>query len=118
VFEQTDKVVATLEAKFNDGQFDPTIRSVAVMETVVADAGAAGLKIFCDEVSAVSTVNDLLTRVTAEAKTRPKGMISFCLMADGLPGEVDIDVNKPFHITPEIKGAIKSLDGVVMVEDY
>ncbi|MFT7046956.1 MAG: DNA polymerase-3 subunit alpha [Celeribacter sp.] len=45
-------------------------------------------------------------------------MISFCLMADGLPGEVDIDVNKPFHITPEIKGAIKSLDGVVMVEDY
>ena len=118
VFEQTDKVVATLEAKFNDGQFDPTIRSVAVMETVVADAGAAGLKIFCDEVSAVSTVNDLLVRVTAEAKTRPKGMISFCLMGDGLPGEVDIDVNKPFHITPEIKGAIKSLDGVVMVEDY
>ncbi|MEN8832051.1 DNA polymerase III subunit alpha, partial [Pacificibacter sp.] len=118
VFEKTDKVVATLEAKFNDGQFDPTIRSVAVMETVVADAGAAGLKIFCDEVSAVSTVNDLLTRVTAEAKTRPKGMISFCLMADGLPGEVEIDANKPFHITPEIKGAIKSLDGVVMVEDY
>ncbi|MEM5476531.1 DNA polymerase III subunit alpha [Pacificibacter sp. AS14] len=118
VFEQTDKVVATLEAKFNDGQFDPTIRSVAVMETVVADAGAAGLKIFCDEVNAVSTVNDLLIRVTAEAKTRPKGMISFCLMADGLPGEVDIDVDQPFHITPEIKGAIKSLDGVVMVEDY
>jgi DNA polymerase-3 subunit alpha len=118
VFEQTDKVVATLEAKFNDGQFDPTIRSVAVMETVVADAGAAGLKIFCDEVSAVSTVNDLLIRVTADAKTRPKGMISFCLMAEGLPGEVDIDIDKPFHITPEIKGAIKSLDGVVMVEDF
>jgi DNA polymerase-3 subunit alpha len=88
------------------------------MEDMVADAGAAGLKIFCDEVNAVSTVNELLTRVTEEAKQRPRGIVSFCLMAPDLPGEVDIDVNKPFHITPEIKGAIKSLDGVVMVEDF
>jgi DNA polymerase-3 subunit alpha len=118
IFEKTDKVVATLDAKFNDGQFDPTIRSVSTMEDMVADAGAAGLKIFCDEVSAVVTVNDLLTRVTQEAKQRPRGMVSFCLMAPDLPGEVDIDANKRFHITPEIKGAIKSLDGVVMVEDF
>jgi DNA polymerase-3 subunit alpha len=56
--------------------------------------------------------------VTEETKQRPRGIVSFCLMAPDLPGEVDIDVNKPFYITPEIKGAIKSLDGVVMVEDF
>ncbi|ALI56907.1 DNA polymerase III subunit alpha [Celeribacter marinus] len=117
VFESTDKVVVTLEGRFNDGQFDPTIRAVAPMDTVVADAGAAGLKVFCDDAAAIISVSELLTRVTREAKHPPKGVLSFCLMAPDLPGEVDIEIDQPFVISPEVKGAIKSIDGVVMVED-
>lgn len=41
----------------------------------------------------------------------------FASWAPDLPGEVDIDVEKNFVITPEVRGAIKSLDGVVMVEE-
>jgi len=37
VFETTDHVVMTLEARFNEGQFDPMGRSVAPMDGVVAD---------------------------------------------------------------------------------
>ncbi|SFJ31974.1 DNA polymerase III subunit alpha [Celeribacter neptunius] len=117
IFEKHDKVVISLEGRFEDGQFDPMIRSVAPMETVVADAGGAGLKIYCDDAGAVTQVNELLTRVTQEAKQPPRGAVSFCLMPPDYPNEVDIDIPQPFVITPEIKGAIKSFDGVVMVED-
>lgn len=117
IFEKHDKLVMTLEGRFNDGQFDPMIRSVAPMDTIVADAGGAGLKIYCEDTSAVIQVGELLTRVTQEAKQPPKGAISFCIMAPDYPNEVDIDVPQPFVITPEVKGAIKSFDGVIMVED-
>ncbi|MBW6418918.1 DNA polymerase III subunit alpha [Celeribacter sp. PS-C1] len=117
IFEKHDKLVMTLEGRFNDGQFDPMIRSVAPMDAIVADAGGAGLKIYCEDTSAVIQVGELLTRVTQEAKQPPKGAISFCIMAPDYPNEVDIDVPQPFVITPEVKGAIKSFDGVIMVED-
>ncbi len=117
IFEKHDKVVMTLEARFEDGQFDPMIRSVAPMETVVADAGGTSLRIFCDEVMAVQQVNELLTRVTAEARQPAKGSVSFCIMDPEYPNEVDIDVPQAFVITPEVKGAIKHFDGVILVED-
>ncbi|WP_460272448.1 DNA polymerase III subunit alpha [Celeribacter sp. ULVN23_4] len=117
IFEKHDKLVMSLEGRFNDGQFDPMIRSVAPMETVVADAGGAALKIYCENTQAIIQVGELLTRVTEEAKQPAKGAISFCLMPPDTQNEVEIDVPQPFVITPEIKGAIKSFDGVVLVED-
>ncbi|WP_417261827.1 DNA polymerase III subunit alpha [Celeribacter sp.] len=117
IFEKHDKLVMTLEGRFNDGQFDPMIRSVAPMDAIVADAGGAGLKIYCENVDAISKVGDLLTRETRQAKLPPKGAISFCIIAPDYPNEVDIDVPQPFVITPEVKGAIKSFNGVIMVED-
>ncbi|TNE67051.1 MAG: DNA polymerase III subunit alpha [Rhodobacteraceae bacterium] len=117
IFEKHDKLVMSLEGRFNDGQFDPMIRSVAPMETVVADAGGAGLKIYCEDTRAIVMVGELLNRVTQEAKQPAKGAISFCLMPPDSQNEVEIDVPQPFVITPEVKGAIKSFDGVVMVED-
>ncbi|WP_434290544.1 DNA polymerase III subunit alpha [Celeribacter sp. SCSIO 80788] len=117
IFEKHDKLVMSLEGRFNDGQFDPMIRSVAPMETVVADAGGAGLKIYCEDTRAIVMVGELLNRVTREAKQPAKGAISFCLMPQDSQNEVEIDIPQPFVITPEIKGAIKSFDGVVMVED-
>ena len=46
-----------------------------------------------------------------------KGQIQFCLLDPSLPGEVEIDLGSGFPMNPQIKGAIKSLGGVVMVED-
>jgi DNA polymerase-3 subunit alpha len=39
------------------------------------------------------------------------------LMDSSLPGEVEIDLGQDFPVTPQIKGAIKSLMGVMEVED-
>ena len=117
VFETTDKVVVTLEARFNDGQFDPTIRSAAPMDTVVADASSAGLKIFVEEAVAIAAVAEVLERAAGDIKRAAKGPVQLCLMDAGLPGEVEIDLERDFPITPEIKGAIKSLGGVMAVEE-
>jgi DNA polymerase-3 subunit alpha len=40
-----------------------------------------------------------------------------CLMDSGLPGEVEIDLGREFPVNPQIKGALKSLDGVMQVEE-
>jgi len=34
-----------------------------------------------------------------------------------LPGDVELDLGQYFPINPQIKGAIKSLDGVLDVEE-
>ena len=39
------------------------------------------------------------------------------LVDQGLPGEVEMDAGQEFAVNPQIKGAIKSLDGVWDVED-
>jgi DNA polymerase-3 subunit alpha len=40
-----------------------------------------------------------------------------CLLDPSLPGEVDIDLHAEFPVNPQIKGALKSLVGVVEVEE-
>ena len=47
-----------------------------------------------------------------------RGPIRLCLSHGGLPGEVEMDLHQEFPVTPEIKGAVKSLDGVLAVEDF
>jgi DNA polymerase-3 subunit alpha len=39
------------------------------------------------------------------------------LLNADLPGEVEIDIGQEFPVTPQIKGAIKSLGGVLQVEE-
>ena len=117
VFDKTNQVVMTLEAKFNEGQFDPVGRSVAPIDAVVADAGASGLRIMIDEPSAAQTVAELLAHATQAAVTAGKGPVYFRLFNPSLPGEVDMDTGMEFPVTPQIKGALKSLDGVLGVEE-
>lgn len=60
----------------------------------------------------------LLDRVTGEAKTRARAPVSLCLLLDDPDlGEVDLTCAGRYAITPQVKGAVKSLPGVVMVED-
>ncbi len=117
VFDQTHQVVMTLEAHFNEGQFDPVARSVTPMEGVVADAGAAGLRIYIDSAGAVASIAALLTRIAAEAKIRSRGPILFCIANRETGEEVEISTGQEFPVNPQIKGAIKAMAGVVLVEE-
>jgi DNA polymerase-3 subunit alpha len=117
VFDKTTQVVMTLEAKFNEGQFDPVGRSVAPIDSVVADAGSSGLRILIEDPSAAAQVASLLEQASAAAATAGKGPILLRLFNPSLPGEIDIDTGTQFPVTPQIKGALKSLDGVLDVEE-
>jgi len=110
------RVVVTAEATMEAEQLKLLGRSVAPMDTAVADAGATGLRVFVEAETALPWVASVLDQAKAQAKRAPKGPIYLCLMADGV-GEVEIDLNAQFPVTPQIKGAIKSLDGVLDVQE-
>jgi DNA polymerase-3 subunit alpha len=76
-----------------------------------------GLRIFVDAPSAVSSVASVLAGAMQAAKGAGRGPITVCLMDASLPGEVEMDLGVEFPVTPQIKGAIKSLSGVVEVQE-
>lgn len=117
LLETGNNVVLTVEANMEADQLKLLARSVSPIDSVAAGAGDLGLKVFVEEPAAVSSVASLLERATQEAKSRSRGPVQLCLMAPDLPGEVEIEIGDAFHITPQIKGALKSLPGVVTVED-
>ena len=111
-------VVLTVEATLESDQLKLLARSVAPVDGVVADAGGAGLRVFVDAVEAVGPVASLLQRARNESSARGRGPVQLCLMAPDLPGEVDMELPDEFPVNPQIKGAIKSLPGVMMVEEF
>ncbi len=117
VFDETLQVVMTLEGRFNEGQFDPVARSVAPIEAVVADAGGMNLKVYLDTADAVTRVANLLNDAAEKAKGVRPGEVSLCLMDPTLPGEVEVELGRPYPLNPQIKGALKSQDGVIDVEE-
>jgi DNA polymerase-3 subunit alpha len=117
VFEQTNQVVMTLEGRFNEGQFDPMGRSVAAMDTVIADAGSSGLKVLIEDAAALQSVANILEKAREAVRGSGKGPVQLCLIHPELPGEVEIDAGDDFPVNPQIKGALKSLAGVVDVQE-
>lgn len=115
--ENGSKVVLTVEANVEADQLKLLARSIAPMDGVVADAGAMGLKIFVEEVGAIPSVATVLEGTAETVRGVAKGPIHFCLMDPALPGEVEIDAHAEFPVTPQVKGAIKSLPGVLAVEE-
>lgn len=111
------QVVVTVEATMESEQLKLLARAVAPIDGVVADAGSLGLLIYVDEPSAVASVARVLDDAVATARAVRPGPVRFCLIADGLPGEVELSAGRDYPVTPQIKGAIKSLDGVMDVQD-
>ncbi|MEM1386521.1 MAG: DNA polymerase III subunit alpha [Pseudomonadota bacterium] len=118
--EPGQNVVLSVEATMEADQLKLLARSVQPVDGIAAEAGGAGLKVYLDRSEAVASVATLLDRATAEAKSRARGPVQVCVMAADLPGEIEeleIALGSSFFITPQIKGALKSLPGVVTVED-
>jgi DNA polymerase-3 subunit alpha len=84
---------------------------------VVADAGNMGLRIFIQEAAAIQAVADVLAGARSAAKSAGKGPVQLCLIDPSLPGEVEVDLCSHYPMTPKIKGAIRSLHGVMEVEE-
>ena len=111
------QVVLQCEATLEADQLKLLGRSVSPVDTMVADAGGAGLRVFIDGPEAIASVASVLANASTGNVRAGRGPITFCLMHDSLPGEVDIDLGQDFPVNPQIKGALRSLGGVIEVED-
>jgi len=113
--ETGSKVVVTVEATMESDQLKLLGRSVTPIDTAVADAGSMGLRVFIDEPAAIAAVAGVLKG--APQAIRGRGPVQLCLMDPSLPGEVEVDLGREFPVTPQIKGAIRSLGGVLEVQE-
>ena len=111
------KVVLSAEATMESDQLKLLARSVGPIDAAVADAGASSLRVYITDAAAVSTVATVLEEARAAAKNASRGEVFMRLRDPTLPGDVDMDLGQYFPINPQIKGAIKSLDGVEDVEE-
>lgn len=111
------QVVLTAEATMEADQLKLLGRSVGPADSLVAEAGATGLRIYVDEAQAVPTVAKVLEDAASAAKGAARGPVQFMLLDPSLPGDIEMELGREFPINPQIKGAIKSLEGVMTVEE-
>jgi len=111
------KVVVTAEATYEADQLKLLGRSIAPADIAVADVGASGLKVYVEQASVLPAIASVLDQAADQVKSGPKGPIVFALLDPTLPGEVEMDVGRDYPVNPQIKGAIKSLSGVLEVEE-
>ncbi len=109
-------VVMTVEATSEAEQLKLLCRGAQPIDGAV-EAGAMGLKIFVDTNEAIPSIASVLERSATDKSIRARGPVSLCLMNPDLPGEVEVMLGEAFAVNPKVKGAIKSLGGVVMVEE-
>ncbi len=109
-------VVLTVEATAEGETVKLLARAVQPIDTVVADAGATGLRIHLENETALPSLQSLLTRIGSEGG-RSRGPISFCVTDMATGREIDVTLATPYPINPQIKGALKSLGGVLVVEE-
>ncbi|GAB5437386.1 DNA polymerase III subunit alpha [Falsiruegeria mediterranea] len=111
-------VVVQAEATMEADQLKLLGRSVGPIDAAISSStGTSGLKVFLEAPEAVPTVAKVLADAAEAAKGASRGPIQVCLIAAGLPGDVEMDLGRDFPISPQIKGALKSLDGVMAVEE-
>ena len=120
VFDKTTQVIMTLEARFNEGQFDPIARSATPIENVVSQGEAPGLNVMIDSVEAAEMVQSVLQRFREDDSIKTKGPVRITALAVPLENtvqDVPVEIGDGWPVSPQIKGALKSLPGVVTVEE-
>ncbi|WP_425073809.1 DNA polymerase III subunit alpha [Sagittula sp. S175] len=117
--ETGSKVVVTVEATMESDQLKLLARGVIPVEMATGGSPGAplGMRIFVEDPGALKQIATVLGDAAEKMPKAARGPIYLRLSSPGLPGEVEMDLSEPFPVTPEIKGAVKSLAGVMAVED-
>ena len=110
--EPGKNVVLTVEANLEGETLKLLARAAQPIDQVAAEGGASALRIHLNKAEAAGAVAALFSRV--EGKTRAQ--ITICV-PDDQGREIDLTLPNPYPVTPQIKGAIKAMQGVVLVEE-
>ncbi len=109
-------VILQVEATLEADQLKLLCRGVQPIDTAIAGE-ATGLRVFVDSEIGIASVQSLLARMAQDAARAARGPIHLCLMHPDLPGEVEMVLGDQFPVSPQIKGALRSMEGVVTVEE-
>ncbi|MBS3981382.1 MAG: DNA polymerase III subunit alpha [Rhodobacteraceae bacterium] len=105
-------VVLTVKAELEGETLKLLAQGITPIDTVAATAGAADLRIHLVRPEAAISLAALLARVEG----RSRATITLCV-TDPAGREVDITLPDTYPVTPQIKGAIKAMQGVLAVEE-
>ena len=111
------RVILQVEATMEADQLKLLARSVTPIDAMVMEAGSAGLRVFVENPAALPSLAQVLDSTVRDGVKGGKGPIILTLMDPALPGEVEIDAGTDYPITPQVKGALRSLDGVLDVQE-
>ena len=115
--ETGTRIIVTVEATMEADQLKLLGRSVAPVDIAIADAGSNGLRIFLGEAGAVSAVRSVLENAREQKIKGARGPVIFTIQTQTDLGEIDVSLDEVYPVTPQIKGALRSLQGVVEVEE-
>ena len=110
--EPGKNVVLTVEANLEGETLKLLARAATPIDQVAAEAGAATIRIHLNRAEAVPPLAALLGKLEG----RTKAQVMLCVQ-DDRGREVDVTLPQTYPVTPQIKGAIKAMAGVVLVEE-
>ncbi|GAB1480395.1 DNA polymerase III subunit alpha [Paracoccaceae bacterium] len=110
--EPGKNVVLTVKVDPDGENVKMLANAVQPIDQVAAEAGASALRIHLNRPEAIPSLAGLLAKVEG----RNRAQITLCL-PDDQGREIDVTLPQPYPVTPQIKGAIKAMQGVVLVEE-
>ncbi len=109
-------VVLTVEANLEGETLKLLARAAQPVDSVANTAEAADLRVHINQPEAASSLAVLLGNLSGATSAKTGAKI-FLSVPDEAGREVDVKLPKTYPITPQIKGAIKAIGGVVLVEE-
>jgi DNA polymerase-3 subunit alpha len=105
-------IVLTVKAELEGETLKLLAQSVAPIDAVAAQGGAQSIRIHLARPEAAISLASLLSKVEGRARAQ----VTLCV-TDPQGREIDIDLPDQYPVTPQIKGAIKAMQGVLAVEE-
>lgn len=112
LLEPGKNVVLTVKAELEGETLKLLATGVQPIDQVADAAGAQALRIHLNQASAAASIAALLSTVQG----RNRAQITLCV-ADAQGREIDLALPNPYPVNAQIKGAIKAMQGVMMVEE-
>jgi len=110
-------VVMTVEAEPGGDQLKLLCKGVTPVDAAAADAAQAGLRVWAREPEALASLKLRLDEARAP-RGRRGAPVEIVLSDSDIGAEVELTVPGDYALTPAVRGAIKAVEGVMMVEEF
>ncbi len=117
LLEAGQNVVLTVEATMEADTLKLLARAAQPIDAVVADAGAAGLRVRLHDAGALPSVAELLRHPAGKAPRKALGPLIFCVPDPDTGGEIEVEIGRQVPVTPVLRSEMRSLEGVLAVEE-